>query len=249
MRTLIYCMTHLRTPLECKLLKIWWELLARQNTNFDALIVDSAAAFWPGDILPGWHVQWLVNDDHIPTICQSQTIAAFHNSLGHPWYDQIKAGSGSDRAQMKGFEIAIANNYDRVAYIEMDVLFARSVDWAFELMEKPTGCGPLVEHGQFPDNGLFFAYTQHLWKIDYVKRYNWRGPTQPAGEKRMWDILGDDLHILPIRGRRDIAETKAADLARHWPDGIDYITHALPETFAEFLRINNHSDLAEILCS
>ena len=129
----------------------------------------------------------------------------------------------------------------------MDVLFALPVRSIFESMTKPTACGPLIDHGKFPESGLFFAHTEHLWKIDYIAKYNWRGPCYPEGEKRMWDILGNDLELLPLRGCRDLGFTKPGELADKWPEGIDYITHAHMPVNAEFLRMNGFHDLAELL--
>ncbi len=251
MRTLVNAMTHLRTPQEGKMLRVWQELFEWCNgTHHDLLLVDSMAPHKPIDFLwnkQDWKTQWLVNDEHLPALTGHRTIAAFHNALGHPFHDAVRQGSGSDRAWMKGIEIAIANNYDRYVYLEMDLLYARSVEWAFGQMQKPVGCGPLVSHGKFPEVGMFFAHTEHLWKTDFVGKYNWRGPCVPEGERRMWDILGDSMQLLPIKGCRDGGLTRPEDLARNWPDGIDWLTHATVETNQEFLKLNGFPHLAEML--
>ncbi len=237
MRTLVNCMTHLSTDSHVKLTRLWIAMRERDVLeDCDLLIVDSASQF-PAPIDARWDIKRLVNDEHIPDIKHWYTLAKFHNALGHPFHDGVKQASGSDRAWMKGIEIAIANNYDRYAYIEMDVLFMRPVSEMFDLKTKPVACGPLLDHGKFAELGLFFADVEHLWKCDFVRRYNWRGPCVPEGERRMMDILGDDLELLPLKGAR----------GKLWDEPMDWATHLTMEQFAQMLRNNGRDDLAGML--
>ncbi len=148
---------------------------------------------------------------------------------------------------MMGFQTAINSGYDRVVYLEMDLLFAPRLNEAFAMMTKPAACLPLVDHGKFPETGLFIADCAHMQKIDFVNRYNWRGPCSPEGELRQWRIYGDDLQFLPFRGARDSGQTKPGELAANWPDGIDWITHATMPVYADFLRLNDFPELAELI--
>jgi hypothetical protein len=62
----------------------------------------------------------------------------------------------------------------------------------------------------------------------------------------MWNILGDNLEMLPLRGHRDAGLTKPGELAELWPDGIDFLTHAHMGVYADFLRLNNFPELADL---
>lgn len=252
MRTLVQCMTHLKHDIDCKLFRVWLELLGQQSDdpNTDLLIVDSASPIPVESVIPNpqnFRRQWLVNDDHIPQMQWRASIAKFRDALGHPYHDGVKERSGPCRAWMKGIEIAIASGYNRYVYLEADLLYAKPIAWAFDQKTKPVACGPLIDHGKFPEVGVFFADTEHLWKCDFVERYNWRGPCVPEGERRMWDILGDNLEMLPLKGDRDQWQTPPEMFARKWPDGCDYITHYRLDTAAEFLKMNGFGDLVELL--
>ncbi len=148
---------------------------------------------------------------------------------------------------MMGFQTAIGSGYDRVVYLEMDLLFARPLQEAFDMMTKPAACLPLIDHGKFPETGLFIADAVHMERIGFIKRYNWRGPCAPEGELRQWKIYGDDLQFLPLPGMRDEGRTKPENLARDWPNGIAWLTHCTRETNKEFLEMNNFPHLAAML--
>jgi hypothetical protein len=247
MRTLVAVQTHLRTPDEVTLFKLWQLMRHRSDDAHDWLVVDNASPLAPELYPHGWDVRLIVNDDHVPQTRARRSIVRFCNKLGHPFHDGVRQASGSDRAFCKMLEIAIASDYQRFAYIEMDVLFALSVQSIFDRMTKPCACGPLVDHGKFPEMGLFFADVEHLWRIDFITKYNWRGKCEPEGELRAWQILGDALELLPLKGARDGGYTLPAQLASKYPDGIDYLTHAHMGTYAEFLRLNNLPELANLL--
>ncbi len=239
MRTLVNCMSFLPTKNHARLLRVWAALRDELDHDCDMLVVDSASVYTPEAALFSHKhkSKRLVNDEHIPMLEDQHSVVKFHNALGHPFHDGVKQASGSDRAWMKGIEIAIANNYDRYAYIEMDVLFMRPVSEMFGLKTKPVACGPLLDHGKFAELGLFFADVEHLWKCDFVKRYNWRGKCVPEGERRMMDILADDLELLPLKGAR----------GKLWDEPMDWATHLTMEQFAQMLRNNGRDDLAGML--
>ena len=244
MRTLIACMTFIQEPWQRDLLCAWYALATTLNPGTDLLIVDSASPIPPQSFLPGhWKIHAMADDDEIPKHPGDQFMARFHNSLGHPFYDAVPMGAGSDRAQVKIFEIAIASGYDRAVYIEADVLFVRPVEPWLERMTKPAACPGMVNHGLFPESGLLFFDPAYFQSIDYVKRYNWRGPCFPEGEKRMWDILGDQLEFLPLKGNRDGWGTEPEHLQERYPEGLDFLTHAKIETHREFLRLNDFEGL------
>lgn len=250
-RTLIFCMSFLRNPYDGALLRIWQELIEWQNKgSYDLLIVDSPAKHSPTEFLnwpEEWRIQDIPDDDAQMMISGPRDILRFKNALGHPFHDGITHASGSDRAMMMGFQTAANSGYDRVVYIENDLLFFKPVDWCFEQMTKPAACLPPVSHGKFPETGAWFADVRHMQAIDFVKRYNWKGPCAPEGERRQWDIYGDDLEFLPLKGRRDMFGTPADMIERKFPDGLDWLTHFQPPTGAAALRMNGYPELAEML--
>jgi hypothetical protein len=246
MRTLIACQTHIRTADEQKLLDVWTTMRDRIDGRFpDLLVIDSAGPLHAR--LPAWwNERRILHDDHVPETIGGHTVARFKDALGHPFHDGVLQRSGSDRAFIKMLEIAIASGYDRFAYIEMDLLFALPVQSIFDRMTKPCACGPLVNHGKFPETGLLFLDVEYIWKTGFIDKYNWKGSVVPEGEKRMWNILGDNLEMLPLRGHRDAGLTKPGELAELWPDGIDFLTHAHMGVYADFLRLNNFPELADL---
>ncbi len=245
MRTLVCCQTHIFTEDIGKLFTLWLNLREALDDEHDWLVIDSAS---PRPYkLEGWADDIILHDDEVPLIRGRRHLMRFPNALGHPFHQGVLQASGSDRAFCKTLEIAHASGYDRIAVIEMDVVFTHSVASIFERMTKPCACGPLVEHGRFPEMGLFFANLEYLWKTDFIKRYDWRGKCDPEGELRAWQILGDDLELLQLRGARDGGWTSPGQLAERYPDGIDYLTHAHMETYAAMLKMNNMEELAHLL--
>ena len=251
MKTLVFCMTLIRNDLDRALLRIWLQLLETQNAglDYDLLVVDSASPPEMLDLPGPWSHQVIpLGDDDRKMFTQGpRSLIRFQDRRGHPWHDKVTHASGSDRALMMGFQTAVNSGYDCVVYLEMDVLWARPLSDAISLMTKPAACLPLVEHGQFPETGLFIADCNHMTASDFIRRYDWRGPCWPEGERRQADIYGPDLQLLPFRGCRDEWRTRPDELAAKWPDGIDFLTHASPDTLATFLTMNGFADLAEHL--
>jgi len=245
-------MSYLKNETDGRLLRIWQEMIEAQNKfPFDLLIVDSKAPLNPTNYLR-WEDRWqvhMIDDFEQLLISGPRNLIHFTNALGHPFHDGVREASGSDRALMMGFQTAINSSYDRVVYLEMDLLFGRPLQDAFDLMTKPAACLPLVSHGKFPENGLFIADCEHMQRINFIERYNWRGPCSPEGELRQWRIYGDDVQLLPFKGGRDGGATRPEELSAKYPEGIDWITHATLETMGEFLRMKGFPDLAGYLCS
>ncbi len=246
MRTLVCVQTHIRTADEQKLLTLWLNMREKLDDDHEWMVLDNASPL--PFRLDGWEDYRILHDEHVPVLQGlNRNLVRFRDARGHPFHDGVLQASGSDRGFCKMLEIAIASGYDRIACLEMDVVFALTVTNIFACMTKPCACGPLVEHGRFPEMGLFFADLEYLWKTDFIKRYDWRGKCTPEGELRAWQILGDDLELLQLRGARDGGWTSPEQLAERYPDGIDYLTHAHMETYAAMLKMNNMEELARLL--
>ncbi len=243
MRTLIHFSSHIRTREQATLLTAQFNLCRHLNPDADICIIDSCSQIPPMGFLPGtWNAQRLLDDDHIPTITAKNTLLGFKDAIGHPYHDKLRERAGPCRAWMKGIEVAIASGYERVVYYEYDLLCRRPVADAFAQMKVPVGTGgkPLGE--QFDEVGLFYASVDYLWRSDFVKRYNWRGPTTPLGEVRMMALLDADgaRQILDFKGNRDRFVTTPDNYEFSYGTmlPLDYLTHAKPETLHHFLAVS-----------
>jgi hypothetical protein len=255
-RILLHCSTFLKSEDHRLLFEAWLRLACRLNwgqesrgrsDRVDILIVDQPA---PSGIDPRstielvmqqarsfWTERLMNNDQEIPAV-EGNTLLRFRNALGHPVHDNVEVMSGPDRAWMKAIECATAAGYDKVVYIESDVLCMRPVSWAFDRMHKPVASAGPIPGQSFDELALFFADVEYLWKSDFVARFNWQGPTKPEGEARMMEILGEAREVLPLRGNRDGARTAPDELEQNYPDGLDYLTHARLDTLRAMLERN-----------
>lgn len=242
MKTLLHCSTHLDDSVQVKTLRAWLRLANELNRGkVDVMLVDSPGKIDVREVaLPGyWRDIRLNHEDEIPVLNGiNQHMVRFRDAIGHPVHDNLECRSGPDRAWMRAIEIAIASGYDRVVYIESDILCLRPVSWAFDQMHKPVGTGGPIPGQSFDEVALFFADVEYLWRTNFVGKFDWKGPTKPEGESRMMQILDDDRQVLPLRGNRDEMRTGPDELATAYPAGLDYLTHARPETLQAFLRMN-----------
>lgn len=251
MRTLVACMTYIRTKAQMDLLLTWYALSRKLNPGVDYLIVDSASPICPLMHLPdGWNVHHFRNDDEIPKQDCPRLFARFGEALGHPNYDRVTNRAGSDRAWMKIMEIAIASKYDLLAYLEADILCVQPVARLSNAMHKPSACAPMVYHGVFPETGIFLAKTVHLSRVGFVRKYDWknRDVQAEAGETRAWNILYEGLEFLPLKGERNCFRTEAHQYDEHFPDGLDFLTHAYPSTLKVMMERAGHLDCWRMDC-
>jgi hypothetical protein len=237
------CQTHIQRKAQLDLMLTWYNLSRKLNPGVDYLIIDHASPICPLLHLDdGWNVHHFADSDEIITQESPKLFARFKDALGHPNYDGIREACGSDRGWTRLIDIAIASKYDMFVYVEADLLCVRPIAELIAQMKKPAACANMVYHGVFPEIGVFLAKPAHLARINFVKKYNWKGPTYPAGEYRAWQILYESMQFLPLKGERNRFRTAANQIQEHFPDGLDYLTHAYMSTQRAFLAQYGHED-------
>ncbi|AEH88191.1 methyltransferase domain-containing protein [Mesorhizobium opportunistum] len=226
-RILVFGTTYVDTPDKAKLAEQWQALHEDLNPGAHLLLVDSASPEWwcedgspkPDDTMPG---------------CQ---IYSFPDNIGH------LARGGKDgwgRAFCKGLEMAIDGQYDYVVHIEGDSLFSKPVLPIIRKMMAggvPAASVPVAgtkrnEHG-WVETGLMFFSVDYLWQTKFIERYDWWNRTRsPTPEKVIFDLIGEDLRMLPLKAERgDRGQITAENAA-----GLDWITHCAPEALDAFVE-------------
>lgn len=223
-KTLIYGTSYIATPERMELTKLWAKLCAKLNPDCDLLLVDSASPFDPMKFMPE-NLLW---------------IRRFHDNLGH-----LNAGGGDGwgRAFCYGLQFGIDEGYDRIAYIDADILFAKPVGPIFDKMERngvKVSC-PLDMNFQFLENGIVFMNPEYMRDIRFIERYDWpNSPQMPLPERRFELLLEDALFTLPLRGcRNDFDLVTMANCREAFPWSWDYLTHAKDfNLYYRFLELN-----------
>lgn len=168
----------------------------------------------------------------------------FEDNIGH----LSKTGrDGWGRAFAAALDTTIAWNshYDYVVHIECDLLFARPV---MPIIERMRRCGlkalsTVATPYQFMETGLMFLDAAYARDTRLVERYDWQNP--PADrlpEHRIEALLGDDLYLLPLRGRRCDGGLRPGYMALTFPFGCDWLTHASVACYRKFLEMNGVAD-------
>ncbi|TPI13860.1 methyltransferase domain-containing protein [Mesorhizobium sp. B4-1-1] len=215
----IFGTTYVDTPDKQKLAGQWETLHRSINGRaVDLLLVDSASP------LPLLAVE------------RGAEKYAFPDNVGH------LARGGKDgwgRAFSKGLEIAIDGQYDYVVHIEGDSLFKRPVlPIIRQMMAEGVKAASVPVEGTrrketgWAETGLMFFSVEYLWQSRFIERYDWwnRGP-KPYPEQAVFDLLGEDLVMLSLKGERgDRGQITAENVG-----GLDWVTHAAPEVFDAFV--------------
>ena len=241
MKTLILSQCYLKTEEQGRLLGVCLELARRLNPDTTILLMDNASP-----------LEVLAFIDHIPNV----EIERFGSAIGHFSHkfeaempaEEVRDGPG--RAIMTGLQRAIDAGYDRLCYIEGDALFARPIEEGFQQMRQPFACLPRGKWGYLDWNVFWVASLQWLREFDFIGKYDWPNQKQGPGNEgeRIYErLLTNHLHVLPFKGARGEEYINADNLRAIFPAGVDWLTHVSRETFAEFLRMNDHPDLVEKL--
>lgn len=189
----------------------------------------------------GWSVDLLLVDsaspEPVPLVEDGVQEYAFPDNIGH----LARGGrDGWGRAFCKGLEMAIDGQYDYVVHIEGDSLFSKPV---LPIIRKMMAAG--VKAASVPvegtrrketgwvETGLMFFSTDYLWQSKFIERYDWwNRKAKPTPERVIFDLLGEDLAMLPLKAERgDKGQVTAAN-AR----GFDWITHCPPEALDAFVE-------------
>jgi hypothetical protein len=216
-RTLIFGTSYVADQQAAYAYRQWADLVLALNPGAAVLAVDSASPCLPR--VPGVGVLRL--DDNI-------------GHLGSTGRD------GWGRAFCKGLHIGLFGDYDRVAHIETDVLFARPVAEVFAKMEASgvKAAAPMAYPHQFVETGLMFFDGAWLRGSRLAERYAWDKPyPRPFPEERVAALCGDALFALPLRGmRNDSGQLTAGNMRAMFPYGMDWLTHAEPSVRRAFVK-------------
>lgn len=209
-RTLIFGTSYVHGAAAAEVFRMWSIITRELNPASDILIVDSNS---PTPFKP----------------CPDTgfSLMRMADNIGH-----LSRGGldGWGRAFSAGLQHAIDREYDYVAHIECDLLFARPVA---EVIAKMVASGvraaaPMAMPYQFIETALCFFSVPYLREVDLITRYDWEHP--PANgllpEQRIAAICDDALFALPLRGFRNDMGVSANQLPRVFQTGIDWITHA-----------------------
>ncbi|RVD14303.1 MAG: methyltransferase domain-containing protein [Mesorhizobium sp.] len=188
----------------------------------------------------GWAVDLLLVDSASPVpllaVEEGAEKYAFPDNIGH------LARGGKDgwgRAFCKGLEMAIDGQYDYVVHIEGDSLFSKPVlPIIRKMMADGVKAATVPVEGTkrqetgWAETGLMFFSVDYLWQSKFIERYDWwNRKARPFPEQAVFDLIGGDLHMLPLKAERgDRGQITAENAAE-----LDWITHCPPEALDAFV--------------
>jgi hypothetical protein len=237
-RVLLMATTYIPDEASAQLFARWLAMAARHNPTLDILLVNTPIAQpipWPGLKFKTYQ-----HGDN-----GSRMIHTFRDNIGHLNAKKFDGpvADGWGRAFAFGLNAAISGGYDYVACIEGDAMCRVSMlDIARQMRKDGIGvAAPLINsgrHQQEVETGFMVFDTEYVTNSDFIARYNWpsRKSDKPLPERIVTDIIGADLHVLPLNVIRGDTEDKpsihnACDF--HW------ITHCEPEIYEVFLLGRN----------
>lgn len=226
MKTLIFGTSYVHGAAAAEVFRMWSIITRELNPGVDIVVVDSASPtpIYTGGLQASGSFECINLGDNI----------------GH----LSRAGmDGWGRAFMRGVNYGMQMEYDFIAHIECDLLFARPVA---EVIAKMAANGvraaaPMAMPYQFIETALCFFSVPYLRQVDLITRYDWEHP--PANgllpEQRIAAICEDALFALPLRGFRNDMGVSANQLPRMFPTGIDWITHAELPVLRKFTEMQD----------
>lgn len=226
---LILGTSHIHGAAASETFRMWGDLTLKLNPDTDILVVDSGSPM------------------ELPYFPAPVKYKILEDNIGH-----LSRGGqdGWGRAFATGVNYAIEHEYDWLANIECDVLFARPV---MEVIGKMARHGvlcaaPIAMPYYYTETGLSFWSVPYLKMSGLIRKYDWEHPPENGllPEQRIDAICANEMFALPIRGMRNDMRVNADHLMRMFPHGIDWITHAELPVFRRFLEMNGHEDLANV---
>jgi len=267
MKTLFWHQIHIRFAEQGRLWRTSLALVRRLNPGVNILVIDNASPLDPFGFVDRneWDFQQLrpIGEISTPSIASAGVMSGpsmvrFHESLGHFFHGHTYGGEvrdGPGRAMTLALNMAMQAGYDRAAYIEADALYRHPLDWGFDRMTAPVACQPETTYGYLDWHVWWIKDLPWFEQFQFLKKYDWanrKGEAggEPVAENVYRDILWPHVEPLPVTGvRGETIALGAADIERHFPAGMDLITHVTIDTFARWLEINGHADLVPGLMS
>jgi hypothetical protein len=220
-RALILGTSYLHGAAAAETFRMWATMTLKLNPGTDILVVDSGSPM------------------EVPYFAPPMKYKLLEDNIGH-LHRGGKDGWG--RAFATGITHAIEHEYDWVANIECDILFARPVS---EIIDKMARHGvvcaaPMAMPYQFTETGLSFWSVPYLKEHDVIGRYDWQNPpnTTLLPEQRIDAICAGEMFALPLRGMRNDMRVNPEQLQRMFPQGIDWLTHSDLPCLRRFMEMN-----------
>ena len=223
MKSLIYSGVFCQDEENREMVRLWGRLVTHLNPDVDIVVFDSCSPFNPEYFLP----------DRIH-------IHRFGDNPGH-----LSRGGkdGAGRTFCAGIEYAAERGYDYCIHIESDLLLAKPATQIAEMMSaanvKYAAC--MLPQYQFPEFGICAIDVRYAQFSEFVERYDWENaPKWPIPERRIPELMGHDLWIMPWWGtRNDQGTLNRFNLRAAFPYAPpDFITRVNMDTALEFLAMN-----------
>jgi len=223
MKILIYSGVFCQNEENRETVKLWGRLTAHLNPDIDIMVFDSCSPFNPDYFLP--------NRIHI------------HHFTDNPGHLSQGGRDGAGRTFCAGIEYAHEQGYDYAIHLESDMLLARPLRALIEKMAaagvKAAAC--FIPQYQFFEYGICAMHIPTMVEKKFFDRYDWENsPKWPIPERRLGELLGDDLFIIPWFGaRNDQHQIHPHTLAQAFPySPADFLTHCSLELAMAFLEMN-----------
>ncbi len=222
--TLILGTSHLHGAAAAETFRMWADLTLKLNPGTDILVVDSGSPM------------------ELPYFPPPVKYKLLEDNIGH-----LSRGGqdGWGRAFAAGVAQAIALEYDWLANIECDLLFARPVSETISKMARHgvLCAAPMAMPYQFTETGLSFWSVPYLKLSGLIERYDWAHPPSNGllPEQRIDTLCAGELFALPFRGFRNDMRVNADQMRGMFPHGIDWIHHAELPVLRRFLEVNGHA--------
>lgn len=231
-----------------RLVTLWARLIDWLNPDCDVVIVDSASPEDPGEFLRplGYTTVPVKSWTETMFVPRHRTVLRLPDNIGHL---NVTGVDGWGRALSCGLRQAIEHRYDYVAYMDVDVLFARPVRQIVDKMHRfgVLAACPMDMRYNFLENGLMFLSVAYLKESDFVGRYDWESRSGQAltpmtiPERAFETLLEDVIFTLPLRGMRNDQDLLTVNnIAFSFPyGGPDYLTHCKDfGLYERFLELN-----------
>lgn len=222
-RVLILGTSYIHGAAAAATFRLWADLILKLNPGTDVLVVDSASPM------------------EVPYYEPPMKYRVLEDNIGHL---SRGGGDGWGRAFATGVQYAIEHDYDWLANIECDVLFAHPVAETIGKMSRHgvLCAAPMAMPYQYTETGLSFWSVPYLRMSGLIEKYDWEHPPQNGllPEERVDQICSAEMFALPMRGFRNDTRWSVEQVQRMFPRGIDWIHHAELPVLKRFLEMNDH---------
>ncbi len=226
--TLILGTSYLHGAAAAETFRMWADLTMKLNPGTDILVVDSGSPM------------------EMPYFPPPMKYKLLETNIGHL---SRNGQDGWGRAFSEGVKYAIEHDYDWMANIECDILFAEPVSKLIGKMARHgvLCAAPMAMPYHFTETGLSFWSVPYLKLSGLVSKYDWEHPPNNGllPEQRIDAICAGEMFALPLRGMRNDMRVNPDQLQRMFPHGIDWITHAELPCLRRFLEMNKLDSASE----